>query len=477
MQIPQLENSLKTNSSSLVWIPLDDLSIPKRQLRLHPKSQIKKIAESLEKFGCVAPILVDQHNNVVAGVARIRAARLIGLQTILAVRIEHLTDEEIHLYRIADNRLAEDSDWNSPELKLEFEDLIVLGQDITITGFDQPETDIILSDGSPAPDRADEIRAVDTDTVPVTRLGDTWQVGAHRIHCGDAQNSAVFSELLGGEEVKAVFTDPPYNVSVASHIGGLGRHKHREFVMASGEMSPELYSAFLKNTVENAVRSAIKGAVLFVCIDWRSSDTLKRAADAIGLEALNLCVWNKTNGTMGSLYRSKHELIWVFRVPGAGHTNNVQLGKHGRNRSNVCDYPGANTPGSDSNRDLALHPTIKPVALIADAIRDVTNRGDIVLDIFGGVGSTLLAAERTGRQARLIELDPCYVDAALHRIREHTGLCIHLKQTGQSFDKVSVERRGPAQYETPNVSTRYRPRRTEATQTSSNGGNNGPKTA
>ena len=335
MQIPQLENSLKTNSSSLVWIPLDDLSIPKRQLRLHPKSQIKKIAESLEKFGCVAPILVDQHNNVVAGVARIRAARLIGLQTILAVRIEHLTDEEIHLYRIADNRLAEDSDWNSPELKLEFEDLIVLGQDITITGFDQPETDIILSDGSPAPDRADEIRAVDTDTVPVTRLGDTWQVGAHRIHCGDAQNSAVFSELLGGEEVKAVFTDPPYNVSVASHIGGLGRHKHREFVMASGEMSPELYSAFLKNTVENAVRSAIKGAVLFVCIDWRSSDTLKRAADAIGLEALNLCVWNKTNGTMGSLYRSKHELIWVFRVPGAGHTNNVQLGKYGRNRMSV----------------------------------------------------------------------------------------------------------------------------------------------
>ncbi|WP_206741976.1 DNA-methyltransferase [Hyphomonas beringensis] len=219
-------------------------------------------------------------------------------------------------------------------------------------------------------------------------------------------------------------------------------------------MSPELFSALLRSSLENAATHAAKGAVLFACMDWRSIDVLKRAADAAGLETLNLCVWNKTNGAMGSLYRSKHELVWVFRVPGAGHTNNVQLGKHGRNRTNVWDYAGANTPGSDSHRDLALHPTVKPVALIADAILDVTHHGDIVLDMFGGVGSTLLAAERTNRIARLIELDPLYVDATIERVRENTGLDIHLAATGQTFEEVRAEREDAE----PASPVRFRPR-------------------
>nr|WP_321440528.1 DNA methyltransferase [uncultured Hyphomonas sp.] len=445
---------LRPNTSSLTHIPIDDLKIPRRQLRRHAKSQIRKIARSLDTFGFVSPVLIDRHNNVIAGVARIQAAKELGLTTALALRVEHLSDEEIRLYRIADNRLAEEAEWNLPDLQQEFGDLITLELDITITGFETPQIDMVLVPPGTDADPADDIQALNPDREPVTRTGDTWAIGPHRLHCGDARDTLAYTALLGEDQVKAVFTDPPYNVPVAGHMGGLGRHKHREFLMASGEMPPEAFSALLRSGLENAATHAAKGAVLFVCMDWRSIDVLKRAADAAGLETLNLCVWNKTNGAMGSLYRSKHELVWVFRIPGAGHTNNVQLGKHGRNRTNVWDYAGANTPGSDSHRDLALHPTIKPIALIADAILDVTNRNDIVLDMFGGVGSTLLAAERTGRIARLIELDPLYVDATLDRVRENTGLEPRLVATGQTFEQVRTER-NETEHRPP---ARFRPR-------------------
>ena len=457
-EIPMSESHsaehLRSNTSSLTHVPIDELKIPRRQLRRHAKSQIRKIARSLDTFGFVSPILIDRHNNVIAGAARIQAAKELGLTSALVLRVEHLSDEEVRLYRIADNRLAEEAEWNLPELQQEFGDLIALELDITITGFETPEIDIVLMPPCTETDPSDDIRALNPDRDPVTRFGDTWEIGAHHLHCGDARDPLAYVALIGEDQVNAVFTDPPYNVPVAGHMGGLGRHKHREFIMASGEMSPELFSALLRSALENAATHAAKGAVLFVCMDWRSIDVLKHAANATGLETLNLCVWNKANGAMGSLYRSKHELVWVFRVPGAGHTNNVQLGKHGRNRTNVWNYAGANTPGSDSNRDLALHPTVKPVALIADAILDVTRRGDIVLDMFGGVGSTLLAAERTGRIARLIELDPLYVDTTLDRVRENTGVDIRLANTGQTFEEVRAERKEAE----PNTPARFRPR-------------------
>lgn len=450
---------LKSNSLSLASMPLDELKIPNRQLRRYAKSQIRKIGRSIERFGFVNPILIDRNNNVIAGVARIQAARELGLTEAPVVRVEHLSEQEARLYRLADNRLAEEAEWNIPELQQEFNELIILDLDITLAGFETPEIDLIFEGPGEEIDPADALEALNSDADPITRHGDTWLIGPHRVHCGDARDPAAYATLIGTDRVQAVFTDPPYNVPVAGHMGGLGRHKHREFVMASGEMSPEQFSALLQGSLANAVRFADKGAVLFVCMDWRSIIVPKQAAGELGLETLNLCVWNKTNGGMGSLYRSKHELIWVFRVPGCKHTNNVELGKHGRNRTNVWDYAGANTRGGDSHSDLALHPTVKPVGLIKDAILDVTHRGDIVLDMFGGVGSTLLAAERVGRRARLIELDPLYVDATLERVRQHTGLDIHLAATGQTFDDVRAEREGTE----PSLPVRYRPRVVQAT--------------
>lgn len=446
---------------SIEFVPLVDLKLPRRKLRSHPKAKIKKIGRSLRRYGWVLPVLVGPDNEVIAGVARVQAARKIGLSTALILRIEHLSETEIRAYRIADNKLAEGSAWNLDELRLEFEELLDLDVqlDLTITGFETPEIDFILGHARPENDPADVVAAIASGTQAVTRLGDVWVMGAHQLICGDAKDPYVYRVLVGGERVALVFTDPPYNVPVSGHMGGLGSVQHREFVMASGEMSGGQFHTLLETALRNATKHSSPGAVIFVCMDWRSIQVLKSAADKSGLETINLCVWNKTNGGMGSLYRSKHELIYVFRVRGASHTNNVQLGRFGRNRTNVWDYPGANTPGSDSHRDLALHPTVKPTALIADAILDVTHRGQIVLDMFGGVGSTLLAAERTGRRARLIELDPLYVDATLQRVREHTNLPIHLAATGQSFEEVRAERLAEAEagIQSPRP-PRYRPR-------------------
>ena len=447
------------NTCTYEHVPLDQVVLPDRALRTHPRKQIQQIARSIDEFGWVAPIIIDGTNEVVAGTARVLAGRELGLTHAPAIRVRHLTPNEIRLYRIADNKLAESAEWDNPELKLEIGELITLDMDLTITGFEPPEIDMLLSDDAPEDDPADTVAEIDPEAEPIARQGDIWEVGPHRIACGDARDPVLYADLFAGETVAMVFTDPPYNVPVSGHMGGLGRIQHREFVMASGEMSDSQFHALLETALRNATKHSSPGAVMYACMDWRSIQVLKSAADKTGLEIINLCVWNKTNGGMGSLYRSKHELIYVFRVSGASHTNNVQLGRFGRNRTNVWDYPGANTPGSDSHRDLALHPTVKPIAMIADAILDVTHRGQIVLDMFGGVGSTLLAAERTGRRARLIELDPLYVDATLQRVREHTNLPIHLAATGQSFEEVRAERLAEAEAGIqPPWPPRYRPR-------------------
>lgn len=367
------------------------------------------------------------------------AAKHLGLKCAPAIRVEHLNEVEVRAYRIADNKLAETADWDEALLSIELGEIEVLGFDLELTGFETPEIDILFSAEESETDPAD---AVDEELLTgpaVSKLGDVWQIGPHRLVCGDALKSETYTALLGGECADMVFTDPPYNVPVKGHMGGLGSVQHREFVMASGEMTPEEFLTFLRSTMKHARKATRPGGVVFTCMDWRSIAPLIEATEQSDLEILNLCVWNKSNGGMGSLYRSKHELIVVARVPGTSHINNVELGKHGRNRTNVWDYPGANTPGGQMDA-LKLHPTVKPVALVADAIQDVSKRGDVVLDLFAGSGTTLIAAERIGRKARLIELDPIYVDTTIRRVEAACGLTAILEDSGETFLEVQARR-------------------------------------
>jgi len=278
------------------------------------------------------------------------------------------------------------------------------------------------------------------DRPPASRLGDVWQLGRHRLLCGSAIVPADYKVLLQDEVAQMVFTDPPYNVPIAGNVGGLGRVKHKEFVMASGEMSPAQFTDFLASTFKLLAHHSQNGAINFICMDWRHLSELLRAGDMAYYELKNLVVWNKDNAGMGSFYRSKHELIAVFKVGTTKHINNCELGQHGRYRTNVWDYPGVNTLKANRAAELAMHPTVKPVALVADAIKDCSRRLGIVLDPFAGSGTTIIAAEKTGRVARAIELDPHYVDTAVRRWERFSGDRAVLAKTGDTFENVAVSR-------------------------------------
>jgi DNA modification methylase len=393
--------------------------------RKHSKKQVQQIAESIRVFGFTNPVLIDDDNRIVAGHGRVAAAKLVGMAEVPTIRLSNLSEAEIRAYVIADNRLAEKAGWDRELVATELQYLsdLQIELDVTVTGFDLPEIDVLIEglDGAGAIDEADRLPAFDEATPPVTRRGDLWKLGAHRIYCGNATAPDSFSRLLEGRRAPLVFTDPPYNVPIAGHVTGLGRIRHGEFAMACGEMSKAEFTAFLESVFALLAASSTDGAIHFICMDWRHMHEVLEAAQGLYAELKNVCVWNKTNGGMGSLYRSKHEMVFVFKNGTAPHTNNVELGRHGRYRSNVWDYAGVNTLGADRMAELSMHPTVKPVALVADAIRDCSRRGDIVLDCFGGSGTTLIAAERTGRRGYLMEMEPRYVDVAIERYRLITG--------------------------------------------------------
>lgn len=430
----------------VVQRPIAELRPYEHNSRSHSAASIAKLKASVARFGFVAPILIDGQGTIIAGHGRYDAAKALGLATVPTVTADHLSPAEVRALRIADNRLAELSDWNEAALRIEFAELIELSLegaldfDLDITGFDMPQIDILLAgEGDPAPEAAETDEAPDPEKHPVSRPGDLWILGAHRILCGDALLAESYSRVLGGDEPRMVFTDPPYNVPVQGHVRSGKTSGHREFAMASGEMSESEFRSFLGQGITRLLPCLPKGGVAMICMDWRHVEELISAGKACGLELINLCVWNKTNGGMGSLYRSKHELVCVFRKPGAPHINNVELGRHGRNRTNVWDYAGVNSFGAARAADLVDHPTVKPTALVADAIMDVSHRGDVVLDAFGGSGATLLAAEKTGRRARLIELDPVYVDVAVRRWQDMTGEAAVHADTGERFDQRVAE--------------------------------------
>ena len=418
---------------------LRDLKANPRNARTHDSAQISKLADAIRSFGFTVPILIDEEGSIIAGHGRAAAAKVLGLSNVPTIRLTHLSAAEKRAYVIADNRLAELAGWDREILALEFQDLGDLDFDLSLTGFEIREIDLILDgDARPAEFEA-PIPAPDLANV-VSRPGDLWILGEHRLYCGSALEAGSYAALMGDEHAAMIFTDSPFNVPIHGHVSGLGKARHREFVMASGEMTDEAFTGFLRTSFTHMKAFSADGSLHYICMDWRHLGNVHEAASGIYSEFKNLCVWNKDNGGMGSLYRSKHELVFVFKSGSAPHINNVELGKNGRNRTNVWDYPGQNTFHANRSGDLADHPTVKPTALVADAIRDVTRRGAIVLDPFVGSGTTILAAELTGRRACAIELDPAYVDVAIRRFEQTTGHIARHAVTGQTFAQTGAER-------------------------------------
>lgn len=411
--------------------------------RTHSETQIKQIADSIKKFGWTNPILVDKDLTVLAGHGRLTAAQQLGLNDVPTILVSHLSEAEKKAYILADNKLAENAGWDADLLSIELGDIVQLDADFSfdITGFTEPEVDNLLT--LKANDNGDEEDAASDafDGQPaVTKPGDLWLLGEHRLYCGDATQIESYKLVLGDKKAAMVFTDPPYNLPVKGFISGNGAHRHKEFAMASGEMSEGEFIAFLTVVMKNMAASSTNGALHYICMDWRHILELMTAAQDIYDGLKNLCVWNKSNAGMGSFYRSKHELIFVYKNGKAAPINNIELGKHGRYRTNVWDYAGASGFSNTREDDLAVHPTVKPVDMVSDAILDASHRDDTVLDPFAGSGTIILAAEKTGRKAAAIEIDPVYADVAVKRYESMTGQPARLQKTGKAFAEMRRER-------------------------------------
>jgi DNA modification methylase len=403
--------------------------------RKHPKKQISQLERNMGRFGPTNPAIIDECDTILAGHARVEVAINLGLTTYPCRRIEGLSAAEKKAILVGDNKSGLNSSWDDDLLIAKIAEILIEEPGlIDLTGFEpveieQMEVSLVPEDKDGDP--ADDI--LPDDGPGVTAPGDVWICGDHRILCGDSLQQESFERLLKGELAETIFGDPPYNVAINGHVSGLGKVRHKEFAHASGEMDPDTFTNFLATAFGHLVRYSTDGSVHYLCMDWRHIRELQDAADRHYSTLLNLAVWDKGVGAMGSLYRSRHELVFVYKAGNASHLNNVQLGKHGRNRSNVWQYRGLAGFGKGRQEQLAAHPTAKPVQMIADALRDCSRRGSIVLDPFGGFGSTMIAAERTGRKARLIEIDPIYVDRTIRRWQAIAKEYAIHEATGETF--------------------------------------------
>lgn len=417
-----------------------------RNAREHSDKQVSQIAAAIDRFGFLAPLIIDVGGMILAGHGRLLAARKLGLENVPVIRAEHLTEADKRAFALADNRIAELSSWDTDILNEELAILFEGGYELDITGFSVADLDLSIEEAKPKPGKPERVELPDPNAVAVSRIGDLWDIGPHRLYNGDARSAESFEALLGDERTTMVFADLPYNVPIDGHVSGNGQHRHREFVMGAGEMSPPEFTAFQRAIFRNCVRFSGEGSIHYQCMDWRHMRELLDAADGVYSQFKQLVVWVKDNGGQGAFYRSRHELVFVFKSGSAKHINNFRMGETGRYRTNVVEYAGANTFRKGRDRDLADHATVKPTALVADFILDCSNRGDLVLDPCVGSGTTLIAAHRTGRRGAGIELDPVYVDTALRRLASASGLTPILAGDGRTFDEIaavrSVEREG-----------------------------------
>jgi DNA modification methylase len=404
--------------------------------RTHSPKQIKQISRSIKTFGFNNPVLVDDDDQIIAGHGRVEAAKLLNMKTVPTVRLSHLSDDEKRAYILADNRLAEKAGWDNDILAIELQGLVDIGFDVLLTGFEPAEVDIIIEGIGDESEQPENLLPDEPSGPAVSRLGDVWMLGKHILVCGDSTDAATYKLLMDDDKAEFVFTDPPYNVKIDGNVSGLGRIKHREFAMASGEMTEGQFTTFLTTVYALLCRYSTDGSIHQICMDWRHMREMLAAGDASYSELKNVCIWNKTNAGMGSFYRSKHEMIFVWKNGTAPHLNTFELGQYGRHRTNVWDYDGVNSMRPGRLDELAMHPTVKPVVMVADAIKDCSKRGSLVLDPFCGSGTILIAAEKTGRRARAIELDPKYVDVAIQRWEQYTGKSAILLPMEETFDEV-----------------------------------------
>jgi DNA modification methylase len=428
----------------IVYRAIDEMKPDPANARHHSKKQIRKLANSIETFGFNVPVLLDAELNVIAGHGRLAACRALGLAEVPTLCLDHLSPPQLRAFMIADNRLTELAQWDDRLLAQQLRDLSLLGLDFSleVTGFEITEIDLRIASledlPEPDDDPADALAELPANP-PLSKIGDLWMLGSHRVLCGSALDAADFGALMGDGRAAMIFTDPPYNVPIDGHATGLGAIHHRSFPMASGEMDRTEFTAFLGRACRNLAAFSVDGSLHYLCMDWRHIEELLAAGRDVYGELKNLCIWVKDNGGMGSLYRSQHELVFVFKHGRTGHRNNVQLGQFGRNRSNVWRYPGGNSfarRGEEGNL-LTLHPTVKPVAMVADAILDCSARGDIILDAFLGSGTTVIAAERTGRRCYGLELDPAYVDTVVRRWQKLSGGGALHGISGRRFDDLA----------------------------------------
>jgi DNA modification methylase len=429
---------------NIVYRKIAGLEIDAKNPRIHSRKQVQQIASSIEAFGFNVPVLVDRQGKVIAGHGRIMASKLLGRSEVPTISLEHLSESQARAFMIADNRLTETSVWDDRLLAEQLKELSVLDLEFSLeaTGFDMGEIDLRiegLSASSEASDEAD-IQAPPQSGPAVSDEGDLWLLGEHRVRCGSALDPAAYVALMQGELAEAVFSDPPYNVKIEGNVSGLGAVRHREFAMASGEMSEAEFVEFLTRAFSLHSQHTVEGSLHFIFMDWRHTGELLAAGRRVYSELKNLCVWVKSNAGMGSLYRSQHELVFVYKYGNQAHRNNVRLGQYGRNRTNVWHHPGVNSFSRSGNEGnlLALHPTVKPVALVADAIIDSTSRRGIVLDGFLGSGTTVIAAERSGRRCYGLEIDPLYVDTIVRRWQKFSGESARNSVSGKSFDDIEA---------------------------------------
>lgn len=429
-------------SLAVTYLDPKSLSPPSRQVRRRTKAHIGRIARSIDDFGMLNPIIVDTQLHIVAGVSRWEAAEMLGLTSVPVIRVEHLTQAQLRLFAIADNKLPEGVEWLGDQLLIELQEIELLEPqiDLTSSGFAIAEIDTLYGQA-----RAAELSEYDEPPKPeagppVNRVGDIWKLGRHMLGCGDARDRELLRLLLGDRRARIMLTDPPWNLKIEGVVSGQGKVKHGDFVMGAGEMSKSAFVAFLTHCIQAGQYHLVNGALLFIFMDWRNLDALSAAADNLRLVQKNLLVWCKDNAGLGSLYRSRHELVGLYKSGDAPHTNNILMGRHGRNRSNVIFAPGANTFSKDRQKALESHPTSKPPGLLADFILDTTAPGELILDQFGGSGSTLIAAEKTDRDACLVELDPVYADVIIRRFERVTGQnAIHV-ESGKTFSELALER-------------------------------------
>jgi DNA modification methylase len=428
-----------TTDLKVEYLPLAEIKPYKSNPRKHADKQVQQIANSIKEFRFNNPLLVDENGEIIAGHGRFMAAQSLNIESVPVIRLSHLTPNQKRLYRIADNKLTENGQWDVDLLKFEFAEIEALDLDIdlNITGFETGEIDLMMTHKA-ANEKLNSVPFISENEI-VSKVGDVWQLGPHKIICGDSLKKETFDALMPNQKADMVFTDPPYNVEIDGHVCGNGATKHKDFAMASGEMNSLEFQNFLRINFELLKEFTRAGSIHFICMDWRHCKEVMLAAEGIYNSLKNICVWNKDNGGMGSLYRSKHEFIFVYKNGASPHINNIELGKHGRYRTNVWDYAGVNSFGKNRD-DLKLHPTVKPVEMIMDAIMDISKRSDIVLDSFLGSGSTLIAAEKAKRICYGIELEPLYIDTTIRRWEDFTKQDAVLLSNGKTYKELLKEK-------------------------------------